>query len=392
MNDLDKAIKHIKEQLGDNIKDAKLGNEFFYQSITLAAIDTIYSAQSHFSTVQAINTRYCKKYNLVQFREIRNELPPKESQEKVKDLINRLEEKGTQFFVNEIFNKTKIAGRLKAEIVVDLLKVLDKSGIQTFQDINQTLNNQKKTEKLVSAITAIHGIGPALYRYFLMLSGDDNLVKPDTMILRFLSDCLGRKVREEEAVLLIQEAAKILKKQSPNLTPRLLDYVIWNYQRNKSQDTNNKLKTVGSYPLKKIQMQHAEENNMPANARYDELLLKISNRTNSGSYNNLNNGATVLYEIMSKQKGNLDKNTIKSHAGNRISLDNVPPTDYCYNKVNLNDNPNKFLIQNIDGTFTFKDFGWEPEPPIDVTWKPRGGFEQIVGSYDSDGFHWKKKK
>lgn len=173
---------------------------------------------------------------------------------------------------------------------------------------------------------------------------------------------------------------------------RKIDMALWVHRGDSSivkKIFNSIVETEKSDEHKLKSTQIIGEKEMRINDRYSELKKLIQNRTDSGSYSGLSNGAIILYEIMSKHKGSLDRNTIKKHASNRICLENVPPTDYCYNKVNLNDNSNKFLIQNSDGTFSFKDFNWKPESSIEVTWKPKGGFEQIVGSYDFSGFHWR---
>jgi len=73
------------------------------------------------------------------------------------------------------------------------------------------------------------GIG---FKYFFMLAGSEDLIKPDRMILGFLKSALQRNdVKEEEAQPLLREATTRLRARYPVLTPRLLDNAIWNYQR-----------------------------------------------------------------------------------------------------------------------------------------------------------------
>jgi hypothetical protein len=67
--------------------------------------------------------------------------------------------------------------------------------------------------------------------YFFMLAGDDQLVKPDRMVLRFLAAALGRNVTLKEAQGLVAQACEILALEHPHLTPRALDHAIWHYQR-----------------------------------------------------------------------------------------------------------------------------------------------------------------
>jgi hypothetical protein len=64
-----------------------------------------------------------------------------------------------------------------------------------------------------------------------MLAGDERLVKPDRMILRFLAAALGRNVSAKEAQNLVARACEILVVEHPQLTPRALEHAIWTYQR-----------------------------------------------------------------------------------------------------------------------------------------------------------------
>ena len=69
-----------------------------------------------------------------------------------------------------------------------------------------------------------------------MLAGDDQLVKPDRMIVRFLAAAHGRNVTVIEAPSLVARACEILALERPNLTPRALDHAIWGYQRVSCRD------------------------------------------------------------------------------------------------------------------------------------------------------------
>ena len=71
----------------------------------------------------------------------------------------------------------------------------------------------------------IKGLGTAVYHGLVMRLGVET-VKPDVHILRFVSDAIGRPVSELEAVESLEEVAKRL-----DLSPRVLDWSIWEYQR-----------------------------------------------------------------------------------------------------------------------------------------------------------------
>jgi hypothetical protein len=71
----------------------------------------------------------------------------------------------------------------------------------------------------------IKGLGTAVYHGLVMRLGVET-VKPDVHILRFVSDAIGRPVNELEAVEALEQVAKRL-----DLSPRTLDWSIWEYQR-----------------------------------------------------------------------------------------------------------------------------------------------------------------
>ena len=71
----------------------------------------------------------------------------------------------------------------------------------------------------------IKGLGTAVYHGLVMRLGVET-VKPDVHILRFVSDAIGRPVNELEAVDGLERVARRL-----DLSPRTLDWSIWEYQR-----------------------------------------------------------------------------------------------------------------------------------------------------------------
>ena len=108
--------------------------------------------------------------------------------------------------------------------------MLKSEKIETFQDLT-AYDNYEALDNLISCLPALKS--KVAIRYFRMLAGDDQQVKPDRMILRFIADAIGKNVDPDDAALLIQDACDILKRTFPTLTPRLLDHEIWKYQRTK---------------------------------------------------------------------------------------------------------------------------------------------------------------
>ena len=64
-----------------------------------------------------------------------------------------------------------------------------------------------------------------------MLAGSEDFIKPDRMINRFVYKATGKMLGIEETTELLVNASGILAIEYPGLTPRMLDNVIWKYQR-----------------------------------------------------------------------------------------------------------------------------------------------------------------
>jgi hypothetical protein len=65
-----------------------------------------------------------------------------------------------------------------------------------------------------------------------MLAGNENGVKADRMVTRFVADALGvRNVPPEKAEELVRQASSVLRTDFPRLVPSSLDNKIWKYQR-----------------------------------------------------------------------------------------------------------------------------------------------------------------
>jgi len=106
--------------------------------------------------------------------------------------------------------------------------VLLDNGIEYFD----ALPGYDESSRLLASLKGIRGQNSGISAgYFWMLAGSDDLIKPDRMILAFIADTLRRGVRVPEARQLLAEVSGLLRSALPHLTPRLLDYEVWRYQR-----------------------------------------------------------------------------------------------------------------------------------------------------------------
>lgn len=119
-------------------------------------------------------------------------------------------------------------GILKAEAVFRFASALRAHGVEYFQDITAAA----KSTGLELMIRAIPGQRSGIsLRYFWMLAGSDDFIKPDRMVLRFLEAALGKTVSTLEAQTLLEQTTARLRQTYPALTARLLDHEIWKHQR-----------------------------------------------------------------------------------------------------------------------------------------------------------------
>ena len=215
-----------------DLNNARLEDEYFYQSLPICVIDSVYSIRARWEAVRQVVIRYCNYFNLQRIREYRALIPPIESQESIGAFLQKIQEFGIETFANDIFqNRQRTSTRngiLKAKAILRFASVLEKYDVNYLQNVSYVIDNIAFENEIRQIPGQRSGI---TLKYFFMLSGSDNLIKPDTMILRFLSYILERLVTPEEAQICLTEATNRLILTYPNLTPRLLDQKIWRYQR-----------------------------------------------------------------------------------------------------------------------------------------------------------------
>ncbi|MDP1969912.1 MAG: hypothetical protein Q8K42_03130, partial [Methylobacter sp.] len=103
MNDAQNLLENVIQKLADQLGTKVLGNEFYYQSLPLSAIDAVFSSQAKYPSVQNVIRRYSDKYDLAVFRPQRDCLPPQESQEGVSALIQKMKQNGIPYFIEQVF-------------------------------------------------------------------------------------------------------------------------------------------------------------------------------------------------------------------------------------------------------------------------------------------------
>ena len=208
-------------------ENAELGDEFFPAHLSVVLIDAVFNPQLKYrETVLPIIERYCSRFGLRRTRTCRQSFPPAEEQETLRDLIGHYEEYGLEYMKEEVFDArycspgTKIT---KAENVLLAAAELRKIGIDTLQDAREA--SLGRPGEIKNALIKLRGIAERTINMFLMYSGNDDFVKGDLHVCRFVEKALGRKVSAEEAEESVKDAARELR-----ISPRILDYKIWEHQ------------------------------------------------------------------------------------------------------------------------------------------------------------------
>ena len=217
-----------------NLSTISLGNEYYYNSLPFCIIDAVFSIGVTYSSTQKTVLNFANYFKLKLYRENKKTLPNINEQLSVKDFLDFYEQYDSNYFAEKIYNNRQRTstrnGILKSLAVYEFAKVLSSFNINYFQDIK----NLKLNSNFEANIKEIIGQGSGIsLSYFYMLSGDDAYIKPDRMVLRFLKEILGDEPKLDEAIELLQATCEQLKNKYSSLTPRKLDYVIWNYQKEK---------------------------------------------------------------------------------------------------------------------------------------------------------------
>jgi hypothetical protein len=101
-------------------------------------------------------------------------------------------------------------------------------GANYLQDVQEIMGNAAFEAEIARIPGQSSGLST---RYFYMLAGDENFIKPDRMIRRFIDSAIHRELSFDECQELLVSAHAELVREYPPLTPRSLDHQIWLYQR-----------------------------------------------------------------------------------------------------------------------------------------------------------------
>ena len=205
-------------------------NLSFYKSLPICILDAVYSIGVKYSSTARVTERYIEYYNLDISRSVAGA-----KEHTIEDFLKNISDAGgaKEFAEKVVHNRQRTSSRngiLKAEACELVAEVCKKHGIDTLADFNN-YDNKDALDKDIRSIKGQHS-GISL-KYLKMLCGNNNLIKPDRMVKRFVAGFSSTITSDEDLQELVSRAATdVLKLRYPNMTPRLLDYLIWEYQKN----------------------------------------------------------------------------------------------------------------------------------------------------------------
>jgi hypothetical protein len=221
-NEIEMVINYIEDTF--NLANENFQDEYGYKHLPLCVIDTVFSIGANYASTRNTVQRFS---NFTGINEDSREYS-------INQLLELYAKFGIHRMAGEIFhNRQRTSttnGLLKAEAVLYFALEIFRNGANKFNDIHLILGNKQFEEGITNIPGQKSGIS---LRYFYMLAGSEDFIKPDRMIIRFLHDATGKIYSVEGSEKLLLGACKEITKSFPALTPRKLDNLIWQHQRGK---------------------------------------------------------------------------------------------------------------------------------------------------------------
>lgn len=236
----------IENKENIDLENQILGSEFYYASLPLCVVDSVFSIGVKYKNVQNVMRNLYEHFKLQMYRTDKTTFPTKAEQISVSAFKESFKDMSYEKIAKDIVNNrqrtSQTNGILKVEAMLQFLDVLIKYEVEYFSDVNKLDNNKEFEEEIKKIKGQTSGIS---LTYFFMLAGNDNLIKPDRMVVGFLNEILNRNVKLEECQPILEAVCnELIKSGFIELTPKLLDNKIWQYQRKKKNNSTLKNKTL----------------------------------------------------------------------------------------------------------------------------------------------------
>lgn len=206
--------------------------EFMYGHVSQCILAAVYSIGARAESERNVVRRYTQWADLAPaLRPSRTEHLPVAQQEPVDWFKAHIEREGMETFTTTILQNSQLTstinGMPKAQAVYLFARTCLAFNVYYMQDALAMTH----VDAFERRIRQIQGQGSGVsYDYFCMLVGDEDRVKADRHVVNFLTQAVGRPLSREDVLTLLTEVASHL-----HLTPRQVDYTIWEWGRSRQR-------------------------------------------------------------------------------------------------------------------------------------------------------------
>lgn len=202
-----------------------------YASGVYAVVDCVFSSQARFGVVRNALRRLSERL-------------PDTPTLSFNEFLWDVQCMGEEDYASVILTRQRIGhspSKLKVKVACDVAAFFAERGHQTKADFRlpsdpSSGESKRETEVLeklvlIDLVERRYGVGPVLGRYLLMLLSDERHVKPDTLLVRLLSEVGGQPLRNGHAedMELIRHAVTAIATEMKT-TPARLDNALWQYE------------------------------------------------------------------------------------------------------------------------------------------------------------------
>ncbi len=229
-SDIQTIADYCKTHL--DLASAQLVDEDYYQSLPFCVIDTVYSINANYTSTRNTVIRFCDHFGL---KRVNRSRPGATAEQlSISAFIKLYDQHGVVAMAEQVYqNRQRTSTRsgiLKSEAALRFSQVLALCGVEYLQDVAKVIGDPAFEQQIQSIPGQASGIS---VRYFYILAGSDDYIKPDRMIARFIQAAINKTFSVQHSHDVIVGTCQLLAVDYPQLTPRLLDNLIWRYQRSR---------------------------------------------------------------------------------------------------------------------------------------------------------------
>ena len=151
-----------------------------------------------------------------------------DAEQSLAEFVASVEDHGEEEFAAEVLQNEQRTGSrsglLTASVAAEFGRVLVTHGVERFADLPRLWSDVDRLGAVEDRLRAVPGNGTADVRlgYFWMLTGADDVIKPDRVVLGWLETVIGGRPSVTEARQLVTAAALV-----QGCTAWELDHAIW---------------------------------------------------------------------------------------------------------------------------------------------------------------------